>query len=84
MFPEHPGDVVDKDCLSSVSPLVEAEMMRIDNVLSGFGEPPSEAPYVPHQTPQRAKTCKKRESSGLVFKKNLTDSFEDSVTSLRL
>lgn len=66
--PEHPGDV-GKDCLSSVSPLVEAEMMRIGNVLSGFGESPSEAPFAPHQTPQRVTTCKKRESSRLIFKK---------------
>lgn len=52
---------MDKNCLPSVSPLVEAEMMRIDNVLSNFRESSGEAPLVPHQTPQRVKTCKKRE-----------------------
>lgn len=35
--------------------------MRIDNVLSKFGESSGEAPLVPHQMPQRVKTCKKRE-----------------------
>lgn len=60
-FPEHHRGVMDKDCLPSVSPLVEAEMMRIDNVLSSFGDSSGEAPVVPHQTPQRVKTCKKRE-----------------------
>ncbi|KAE8282036.1 Shugoshin 1 [Larimichthys crocea] len=53
--------VSEKDCLPPVSPLVEAEMMRIDNVLSNFGDSSCEAPpLVPHQTPQRVKTCKKR------------------------
>ncbi|XP_019119749.1 shugoshin 1 isoform X2 [Larimichthys crocea] len=52
--------VSEKDCLPPVSPLVEAEMMRIDNVLSNFGDSSCEAPpLVPHQTPQRVKTCKK-------------------------
>lgn len=60
-FSEPEGGVVEKDCLPPVSPLVEAEMMRIDNVLSNFGDSSSEAPpLLPHQTPQRVKTCKKR------------------------
>ncbi|XP_054461341.1 shugoshin 1 isoform X2 [Anoplopoma fimbria] len=47
-------------CLPAVSPLVEVEMMRIDNVLSNFGDSSGEAPpLLPHQTPQRIKTCKK-------------------------
>ncbi|XP_051247181.1 shugoshin 1 isoform X2 [Dicentrarchus labrax] len=55
------GGVSEKDCLPPVSPLVEAEMMRIDNVLSNFGDSSGEAPaLVPHQTPQRVRTCKKR------------------------
>ncbi|XP_035536772.1 shugoshin 1 isoform X2 [Morone saxatilis] len=54
------GGVIEKDCLPPVSPLVEAEMMRIDNVLSNFGDSSGEAPaLVPHQTPQRVRTCKK-------------------------
>lgn len=54
-------EVMEKDCLLPVSPLVEAEMMRIDNVLSNFGDSSCDAPLLlPHQTPQRAKTCKKR------------------------
>ncbi|KAG8005192.1 Shugoshin 1 [Nibea albiflora] len=53
--------VSEKDCLPSVSPLVEAEMMRIDNVLSNFGDASCDAPpLVSHQTPQRVRTCKKR------------------------
>uniref|UniRef100_A0A8C2WIB3 Shugoshin C-terminal domain-containing protein n=1 Tax=Cyclopterus lumpus TaxID=8103 RepID=A0A8C2WIB3_CYCLU len=46
----------EKDCLLPVSPLVEVEMMRIDNVLSNFGGSSGDA----HQTPQRIKKCKKR------------------------
>ncbi|XP_076006037.1 shugoshin 1 [Genypterus blacodes] len=46
--------------LLSISPSVEAEMMRIDGVLSSFGDSPAEAPPAPSQTPQRVKTCKKR------------------------
>lgn len=57
----HSEAVVDDDGLPPVSPLVEAEMMRIDGVLSNFGESSAEAPRVTHQTPQRAKTCKKSE-----------------------
>ncbi|XP_020509891.2 shugoshin 1 isoform X1 [Labrus bergylta] len=49
--------VIAEDCLLPVSPLVEAEMMRIDSVLSNFGDF-CEAP--PHQTPQRVRTVKKR------------------------
>ncbi|XP_034560834.1 shugoshin 1-like isoform X2 [Notolabrus celidotus] len=52
----HSGVLVE-DCLPPVSPLVEAEMMRIDNVLSNFGDSSCEAP--PHQTPQRIRTVKK-------------------------
>ncbi|XP_022065349.2 shugoshin 1 [Acanthochromis polyacanthus] len=49
------------DSLLSVSPLVEAEMMRLDNVLSNFGDSTCEAPaLLPHQTPQLLKTIKKR------------------------
>lgn len=60
-FPEPPRGVNEKDCLLPVSPLVEVEMMRIDNVLSNFGDSSGEAPpLLPHQTPQRIKTCKKR------------------------
>ncbi|KAM9385334.1 shugoshin 1 isoform 2-T2 [Pholidichthys leucotaenia] len=47
-----------EECLLPVSPLVEAEMMRIDNVLSNFGDSSGEA--IPHEMPQRPKTCKKR------------------------
>lgn len=53
---------MDEDCTPSASPLVEAEMMRINNVLSSFGESSAETPIVPLQTCQRVKTCKKRES----------------------
>uniref|UniRef100_A0A3P8T3N9 Shugoshin C-terminal domain-containing protein n=1 Tax=Amphiprion percula TaxID=161767 RepID=A0A3P8T3N9_AMPPE len=49
------------DSLLPVSPLVEAEMMRLDNVLSNFGDSTCEAPaLLPHQTPQLLKTMKKR------------------------
>ncbi|KAI3358560.1 hypothetical protein L3Q82_014980, partial [Scortum barcoo] len=58
---ESGGGAIEKDCLPAVSPLVEAEMMRIDSVLSNFGDSSSEAPpLLPHQTPHRVKTCKKR------------------------
>ncbi|KAL6099813.1 sgo1 [Pungitius sinensis] len=58
---EPPRGVNEKDCLLAVSPLVEVEMMRIDNVLSNFGDSSGEAPpLLPHPTPQRIKTCKKR------------------------
>ncbi|XP_069552420.1 shugoshin 1 [Brachyistius frenatus] len=58
---ENHQDPLGEDCLPPVSPLVEAEMMRIDNVLSNFGDSSCEAPpLLPHQTPQRIKTCKKR------------------------
>ncbi|XP_059205108.1 shugoshin 1 isoform X2 [Centropristis striata] len=57
---EHQRGVTEKDCLLPVSPLVEVEMMRIDNVLSNFGDASNDTPPVlPHQTPQRVKTCKK-------------------------
>ncbi|XP_074469798.1 shugoshin 1 isoform X2 [Sebastes fasciatus] len=52
--------VIEKDCLLPVSPLVEVEMMRIDSVLSNFGDSSGEAPPpLPHKTPQRVKTSKK-------------------------
>ncbi|KAM7384230.1 hypothetical protein PAMA_011528 [Pampus argenteus] len=58
---EHCREEIEEDCLPPVSPLVEAEMMRIDNVLSNFGDSSCEAPSLLHnQTPQRIKTCKKR------------------------
>lgn len=52
---------MDEDCTPSASPLVEAEMMRINSVLSNFGESSAETPVLPLQTCQRVKTCKKRE-----------------------
>ncbi|XP_060949253.1 shugoshin 1 [Limanda limanda] len=53
--------IVEEDCLLAVSPLVEAEMMRIDNVLHNFRDSTSDAPpLLPHLTPQRIKTCKRR------------------------
>ncbi|KAM4725587.1 shugoshin 1 isoform 1-T2 [Anableps anableps] len=49
-----------EDCFSTVSPLIEAEMMRIDTVLSNFGEPSCEgSSLLLNQTP-RLKTCQKR------------------------
>ncbi|XP_022602999.1 shugoshin 1 isoform X2 [Seriola dumerili] len=55
------NEVMEEDCLLPVSPLVEAEMMRIDNVLSNFGDSSCDVPpLLPHQTPQRIKTRKKR------------------------
>lgn len=69
-FSEPHRGVSEKDCLPPVSPLVEAEMMRIDNVLSNFGDSSCEAPpLVPHQTPQRVKTCKKRKSENKISQK---------------
>ncbi|XP_053302936.1 shugoshin 1 [Pleuronectes platessa] len=54
-------EMVEEDCLLAVSPLVEAEMMRIDNVLHNFRDSTSDAPpLLPHLTPQRIKTCKRR------------------------
>ncbi|XP_042362070.1 shugoshin 1 isoform X2 [Plectropomus leopardus] len=52
-------ELIGKDSLLPVSPLVEAEMMRIDSVLSNFQDSSGEAPLLPHQTQQRVKTCKK-------------------------
>ncbi|TNN85702.1 Shugoshin-like 1 [Liparis tanakae] len=57
---EPPRGANEKDCFLPVSPLVEVEMMRIDTVLSNFGNSSGEAPHLPHQTPQRIKKCKKR------------------------
>ncbi|XP_013861238.1 shugoshin 1 isoform X2 [Austrofundulus limnaeus] len=50
-----------EECLLPVSPLVDAEMMRISNVLSNFRKDSCEASsLVPHQTPWRLKTVQKR------------------------
>ncbi|KAM4539212.1 shugoshin 1 isoform 2-T2 [Odontesthes bonariensis] len=59
--PKEPhGEETREDCFLPVSPLVEAEMMRIDSVLSNFGDTSCEAPtLLRHQTPQRLKTCAK-------------------------
>ncbi|CAG5891789.1 unnamed protein product, partial [Menidia menidia] len=55
------GPQREEDGLPPVSPLVEAEMMRINSVLSNFGDSSCEAPgLLRHQTPQRLKTCTKR------------------------
>uniref|UniRef100_A0A3Q3K168 Shugoshin C-terminal domain-containing protein n=1 Tax=Monopterus albus TaxID=43700 RepID=A0A3Q3K168_MONAL len=52
---------MEEGCLLPVSPRVEAEMLRIDNVLSNFGDSScNPSPLLRHQTPQRVKTCKKR------------------------
>ncbi|XP_043994464.1 shugoshin 1 isoform X1 [Gambusia affinis] len=49
-----------EDGFPAVSPLMEAEMMRIDTVLSSFGEPSCEnSSRLSSQTP-RLKTCQKR------------------------
>ncbi|XP_072226845.1 shugoshin 1 [Leuresthes tenuis] len=60
--PKEPhGEEMREDRLLPVSPLVEAEMMRIDSVLSNFGDTSCEAPtLLRHQTPQRHKMCTKR------------------------
>ncbi|CAI5690641.1 unnamed protein product [Oreochromis niloticus] len=59
-YQEARGEGMENDCLLPVSPLIEAEMMRIDNVLSNFGDSSGEAPLLlPHQTPKRLKSCKK-------------------------
>ncbi|XP_055013314.1 shugoshin 1 isoform X2 [Boleophthalmus pectinirostris] len=61
----HEADIEER-CLAPVSPLVEAEIKRIDDVLSTFGESSNDnSPLLPDQTPQRAKSCKKR---GLVVR----------------
>ncbi|XP_071765161.1 shugoshin 1 [Centroberyx gerrardi] len=55
------GEEVEEDCLLPVTPGVEAEMMRIDNVLSSFGDSSTDTPpLLPGQTPHRANACKKR------------------------
>ncbi|KAM4631500.1 shugoshin 1 [Polymixia lowei] len=52
---------MEQDGLLPVTPGVEAEMMRIDNVLSSFGDSSTETPpLLPSQMSQRANTCKKR------------------------
>lgn len=71
------GEGMENDCLLPVSPLIEAEMMRIDNVLSNFGDSSGEAPLLlPHQTPKRLKSCKKR--------KLLQDSIQNCMSSLHI
>ncbi|XP_029919445.1 shugoshin 1 isoform X2 [Myripristis murdjan] len=52
-------DDVEEDCLLPVTPGVEAEIMRIDNVLSSFGDSTETPPLLPSQTPKRANTCKR-------------------------
>lgn len=52
---------MEKHCLHPVSPLVEAEIKRIDDVLSNFGDSSNDnSPLLMDQTPQRVKSCKKR------------------------
>ncbi|XP_026155339.1 shugoshin 1 [Mastacembelus armatus] len=52
---------MEANSLLPVSPRVEAEMLRIDNVLSNFGDSSCDAPpLLHHQMPQTVKTCKKR------------------------
>ncbi|XP_067357511.1 shugoshin 1 isoform X2 [Channa argus] len=59
--PPHPLRQEMGECLLPVSPLVEAEMKRIDSVLSNFGDSSCDGPPpLPHQTPWRVKTCIKR------------------------
>uniref|UniRef100_A0A8C6TML8 Shugoshin C-terminal domain-containing protein n=1 Tax=Neogobius melanostomus TaxID=47308 RepID=A0A8C6TML8_9GOBI len=50
---------IEEHCLQPVSPLVEAEIKRIDDVLSNFGGESSND-FHTDQTPQRVKSCKKR------------------------
>lgn len=62
---DHKVDIKEH-CLPAVSPLVKVEMMRIDNVLSNFGDGSSDGlPPSADQTPQRVKPCKK---GGLVVR----------------
>lgn len=63
----HREAVVDADGLSALSPLVETEVMRIDGVLSNFGESSGEAPCGPQQTHQRVNTCKKSKCFIMLF-----------------
>lgn len=59
---DHKVDIKEH-CLPAVSPLVKVEMMRIDNVLSNFGDGSSDGlPPSADQTPQRVKPCKKGKS----------------------
>uniref|UniRef100_A0A3P8WJD9 Shugoshin 1 n=1 Tax=Cynoglossus semilaevis TaxID=244447 RepID=A0A3P8WJD9_CYNSE len=52
---------LDEDSLQLVSPLVEAEMMRIDNVLSNFGDVSCDTPpLLSNQIPKIMKTSQKR------------------------
>lgn len=52
---------IEEHCLRPVSPLVEAEIKRIDDVLSNFGDSSNDnSPLLTDQTPQRVKSCKKR------------------------
>lgn len=53
-------EYIEERCLQPVSPLVEAEIKRIDDVLSNFGESSNDSPLLTDQTPQRVKSCKKR------------------------
>ncbi|KAK2830344.1 hypothetical protein Q5P01_018275 [Channa striata] len=58
----HPlREEMEEECLLPVSPLVEAEMKRIDSVLLNFCDSSSDAsPLLLQQKPQTVKTCKKR------------------------
>ncbi|XP_038144823.1 shugoshin 1 [Cyprinodon tularosa] len=49
-----------EDCFPVVSPLVEAEMMRIDTVLSNYGEASSESSSLSSSQTPRVKTSQKR------------------------
>lgn len=60
--PEPHREGLDEDSLQLVSPLVEAEMMRIDNVLSNFGDVSCDTPpLLSNQIPKIMKTSQKRE-----------------------
>lgn len=74
LFVSEPQREQTEDCLLPVSPLVEAEMMRINNVLSNFRENSCETSSL--QTPQRLKTVQKRKS---IFVTLLQNHFSDSV-----
>ncbi|XP_072303579.1 shugoshin 1 isoform X2 [Eucyclogobius newberryi] len=51
---------IEDHCLPPVSPLVEAEIKRIDEVLSNFGESSNDnSALLTDQTPQRVKSCKR-------------------------
>lgn len=51
---------IEEHCLQPVSPLVEAEIKRIDDVLSNFGQSFNDSPLRSDQASQRVKPCKRR------------------------